>query len=269
MTETASGAALEIGAGHGILSRPLIKLHRYAVSVITDSSPTFLEHISTTLKGRRNQQATRFATLSSLAHVPLNTFEFIVLRYVLHHIPNWKAFIRDAARVLVSGGALLMVEPISDGFMLQRALASACIARAESESSWRSWGTFLGRDSNILADFKRFVSQLDAYLLTDIDKSRMEDKHQFAQHQLVRACSEAGMSIRILPNDNMNPVATAGMSFSQEFRHNAVVNFQFPPATVAAFHKCFQWLKVTDYDRFDRFNGTGPVVQAVIIARKP
>lgn len=64
MTETASGAALEIGAGHGILSRPLIKLHRYAVSVIADSSPTFLEHISTTLKGRRNQQATRFATLS-------------------------------------------------------------------------------------------------------------------------------------------------------------------------------------------------------------
>ena len=101
MTETASGAALEIGAGHGILSRPLIKLHRYAVNVITDSSPTFLEHIRTTLRGRRHQKATRFATLSSLTHVPLNTFEFIVLRYVLHHIPDWKAFIRDAARVLV------------------------------------------------------------------------------------------------------------------------------------------------------------------------
>jgi ubiquinone/menaquinone biosynthesis C-methylase UbiE len=247
-------AALEIGAGHGIMSRPLLATRLYPVTVITDSSAAFLE-IQREMLPPRLQGGARFACLSSLAKVPSSTFGLVALRYVLHHILDWKGFIRDAARVLQPGGLLLMCEPMSDGFMLQRALASACLMRMTPAS----------HSAEVINDFRRFVTAMTGYLRTDFDKSHMEDKNFFSQHQLFHACASAGLRTKMMPNVNIGP---GPASFSQEFKHNFVTNFQMPPGTLAEFKRCFHDTNVTDYDAFDRYDGTGPVVQAIILATK-
>ena len=69
----------------------------------------------------------------------------------------------------------------------------------------------------------------------------------------------------MLPNVNIGPAAN---SFSEEFRHNFVTNFQMPAATLTEFERCARYVNATDYDAFDRHDGTGPVIQAVILATK-
>jgi SAM-dependent methyltransferase len=87
---TGTGSVLELGSGGGFLSR-------YVPGLIT--SEVFLcSDIQLVLDGR--QLPFSSASLKTIAMVD-----------VLHHIPDSRAFLREAQRCVRSGGSIVMIEP--------------------------------------------------------------------------------------------------------------------------------------------------------------
>ena len=98
-----SAPALEIGAGTGIFSRPLVAGTQYRTYFVTDTSPFFLQGTRSSIDRLDLGKDVRYVVLSGdeLHRWPAGTLSLVALRFVLHHVLDWEGFIHSASRLLV------------------------------------------------------------------------------------------------------------------------------------------------------------------------
>ena len=263
-TADVSGPAVEIGAGTGILTRPLLAATAYPCYFITDTSTEFLKRTRESLNGLGARRQVEYIVLGGeqVDLFPVGSLSLIALRYVLHHILEWERFIHASARALLPGGVLMFEEPIADGLVLQAALADALRHSPELASR---------KSASVRRELEIFARTTFFYASTDVDKSSAEDKHVFPAPRLLQVCQEAGLEPNLYPNQGFDAVLDPSKPgpdyFRVEFRHNLAVNFGFGADTLKMFDRHLapvcEDLSVIDPRR------AGPVVKAVVIARKP
>jgi ubiquinone/menaquinone biosynthesis C-methylase UbiE len=110
------GRILEIGSGGAWLSAELSKLPNVVEIIATDVSPKLLQdHAPKTFKLLKANTAkiTRMPADFHQLEFPKNHFDFVVCSAVLHDATNMVQVLREAKRVLKSGGKLVAIrEPI-------------------------------------------------------------------------------------------------------------------------------------------------------------
>jgi SAM-dependent methyltransferase len=162
---------LDIGCGPGTLAKRLAEDGAAVTGV--DPGEAALA------KARAAVPAARFEAASGEAlPFPDGSFDGAVMLNALHHVPNPAGALSEAARVLVPGGVLVVVEPLAEGSFFEalrpiedesavRAGAQAAIARALSQ------GTFACRRDVTVARRESFAS-LDAFLarVSTVDPAR-------------------------------------------------------------------------------------------------
>ena len=256
--------ALEIGAGTGILSRPLVAHTDYPAYFVTDTSPDFLRLTRSTIMAPSADKRIEYVVLSGdeLDRWPARSFSLVVLRYTLHHVLDWQRFVHVASGLLVPGGMLALEEPCADGFLLQAALADVL---RHSSGARRKMSRSVRRDLEFMVGTTYFYADAAA------DKSTAEDKHLFPAFRLLEVCREAGLVPRLYPNQGIDgglaSPNTGHGSFAVDFRHNLAVNFGFGQDTLEFFDR---YLAET-CERLAHLDpsGGGPIVRAVLVAEKP
>jgi ubiquinone/menaquinone biosynthesis C-methylase UbiE len=201
---------LEIGAGGGTCTLGLIAAAQDACMLVTDTSPRFLRMISAKLKAAGiNQEGVSFATLAGedLVRLQPESFDTIVIASALHHVGDWRAFMRDAARTLRPGGVLVIQEPCREGnLMMAMALDVALSPLWPKEATLSS------------ADVKRLENCRDSiYFLADSHIVKVgEDKHSFLASELATAADEAGFLRSVFySNFHFQDLADADLSRRQ------------------------------------------------------
>jgi ubiquinone/menaquinone biosynthesis C-methylase UbiE len=110
------GRVLEVGAGAAWFSAELSKLPKVVEVVITDFSPALLkEQVPKILKLLKANagKITRMPADFHKLDFPDGHFDFVVCSAVLHHTVNKVAVLREAGRVLRTGGRLVAIrEPV-------------------------------------------------------------------------------------------------------------------------------------------------------------
>ena len=255
--------ALEIGAGTGIFSRPLVAGTQYGRYFITDTSPYFLQGTRSSIDRLELGKDVRYVVLSGdeLHRWPAGTLSLVALRFVLHHVLEWERFIHSASGLLVPGGALVFEEPGADGFLLQAAMAD--VLRHSPRLRRKMPG-------GVRRDLDFFVETTLFYARSDVDKSAAEDKHVFPVYRLIEVCREAQLEPLVYPNQGFDAqldLAAGRGTFAMDFRHNLAVNFGFGAETLDFFdrHLAPACEDIKDLDP----RGGGPVVREVVIAHKP
>ena len=82
---------------------------------LADISPAMLEHAAAAARERGLHVETRQHTAESFPYTD-NSFDLVTCRVAAHHFSDPGAFVREAARVLKSGGAFLLIDgSVEDG----------------------------------------------------------------------------------------------------------------------------------------------------------
>jgi SAM-dependent methyltransferase len=223
--------ALEIGCGTGIFTAALLASTDYPRYYISDMSPAFVNRTRSLVSDTAAAKRVEYLVLSSEAFDawPEGTLSLVALRYVLHHVLDWRAFIAHAARLLVPGGVLLLEEPCADGYLLQAMLMKSLRNRVDD----------LGCSDDTRKQIDFFISTIFWYLQTDADKTASEDKHVFQPASLLALGDEVGLRGRFHQNlgfDGIGPGQVPSSTyFVDEFRHNLKVNFGVNPETLELF----------------------------------
>ncbi len=184
---------LEIGAGGGTCSLGLVSglgqgSGETAGALITDTSPAFLQMIRRKLEAAGlDAPGTRFATLAGedLGRLPQGSMDAIIIASALHHVGDWRAFLRDAARVLREGGVLVIQEPCREGNLMMGMALDVALSPL--------WPKSAALDP---ADARKLQRCRDSiYLLANSQIEKIgEDKHSFSVHELADAADLAGFS---------------------------------------------------------------------------
>lgn len=162
---------LDIGCGPGILAKRLTE---------DGASVTGVDPGEAALgKAREAVPAARFEAASAEAlPFPDAHFDGAVMFNALHHVPDPAAALREAARILVPGGTLVVVEPLAEGsfFDALRPIEDETAVRAAAQAAIAvalSGGAFLCRQDVTLARRESFAD-LDAFLsrVSAVDPAR-------------------------------------------------------------------------------------------------
>jgi ubiquinone/menaquinone biosynthesis C-methylase UbiE len=100
------GRALEIGCGPGLLAEQLAPLVEAFVGV--DATPTMVELASARLGSSR--QARFEVGLAEALPFEADAFDAVITRLTVHHLLDPKAAMKEAHRVLVPGGRLILAD---------------------------------------------------------------------------------------------------------------------------------------------------------------
>lgn len=180
-------ALLEIGSGGGTCSLGLVSAASPAQTIITDTSPAFLRMVRRKLVAAKlPAQEVVLATLAGedLARLPASSLDAIVIASALHHVGDWRGFLRDAASLLRPGGVLVIQEPCREGNLMMGLALDIVLSPL--------WP----KDALDEADVQRIVRCRDSiYYLADstIEKDG-EDKHSFLITELVAGADAAGFA---------------------------------------------------------------------------
>lgn len=261
-----SGAALEVGCGTGVLSAGLVKSKSFSRLILTDPSPAFLSITEKKLKNASLDLAgISFAIFSAddIAQLPSNAYSMIVLRSVLHHILDVNAFIREAARVLRRGGALVFEEPCSEGYILMGAMAQFLPAVLKNE-------TMITDEHR--KQIQLFVDTMHFYARRDLDKSGAEDKHLFRVDELMTIGAQSGLAVNFYPNRTFesfigkSPEQNVPTSFYDFFHAYVKHCMGFDPKLVMLIEKHFpQYCTFLDQLASD---SNGPYMHGTFVCRK-
>ncbi len=255
--------ALEIGCGTGIFSHALVAATTYPRYYISDMSPAFVKRTRALLAKSRPAGAVDYLVLSSEAFDswPQGTLSLVALRYVLHHVLDWRAFIAHASALLVPGGVLVFEEPCADGYLLQAILMQSLRKRLQD---------FDCSDA-VRKEIDFFISTIFWYLRTDVDKTNSEDKHLFQPTNVVGLAQDVGLRSRFYPNVGFEAVAEGqpprATYFVDEFRHNLKVNFGFSAETLAVFET--HVAPVCDELQTISGAANGPIIKGLFVFSKP
>jgi len=215
-------------------------------------SPRFVD---LTQKGLERHPNVRYLVLGDgdITQLPAGSFSLVALRYVLHHILDWRGFLRDAGTLLAPGSSILMEEPCSEGFLVQAIAMRSVRERASTE---------------VKAQIDRFVETILWYLRTDVDKSASEDKHLFDPPAIFEQAANSGMSCRFWRNYGLDSLGEpmGPDTFVWEFRNNLTGNFGFSGEILELFEShvvplCDPLLMLSPYHHT-------PCVKGVFLLRK-
>jgi SAM-dependent methyltransferase len=162
---------LDIGCGPGTLAKRLTE---------DGASVTGVDPGEAALgKAREAVPAARFEAASAEAlPFPDAHFDGAVMFNALHHVPDPAAALREAARIVVPGGTLVVVEPLAEGsfFDALRPIEDETAVRAAAQEAIAvalSGGAFLCRQDVTLARRESFAD-LDGFLarVSAVDPAR-------------------------------------------------------------------------------------------------
>jgi SAM-dependent methyltransferase len=250
--------ALEIGCGTGILTRPLVRRGDYPTYVVTDASLAFVRHVRGSVGTTGSDVRYVVVDGGATDRLPARSFSLVAVRYVLHHILDWEAFLTSAAALLAPGGVLLLEEPVADGFLLQMMLANQLKAAGDLPAE-------------VEKELDDFVGLTTWYLRRGVDKTLSEDKHLFALDEMRRWATTQGLETHVWRNLGLEELGGEARPradyFAREFRHNLAVNFGFSEATLAAFDERV----APALEQLELVGGhdLGPTVKAVFAFRLP
>src|SRR5215469_2231440 len=176
---------LEIGCGGGTCTVGLVASAPGRQMFITDTSPAFLQIVRRKLEAAGLATPTTvFATLAGedLARLPAQTVDAIVIASALHHVTDWRRFLRDAAVLLRPGGVLVIQEPCREGNLMMGMALDFVLSPL-----WPK-GALDQMDMECIARCRDSI-----YFLADstIEKHG-EDKHSFLVTDLVAGADAAG-----------------------------------------------------------------------------
>ena len=189
------GNVIEIGSGTGLLTHALRDRDRTKHLWVTDLSPEMLRcnwdktrHLAEPGEGieymRCNARAIPCADEAVDAVIGFD---------ILHHILDYREGLREIARTLAPGGALIVKEPH------RNAVRYLCLLSAQLEAMDRAWNPFAGltrRDRQTLSAWRehhRLLIQADEHGDTEL-LSGFDDKYSFRPDQLEAEALEAGFS---------------------------------------------------------------------------
>lgn len=112
---------IEIGAVGGTCTLGLIASAPQVSALITDTSPQFLRIVQRKLASAGiDSRNVRFATLAGEYLGKLNEAgcDAIMIASALHHVWDWRATLRQAARILRPGGVMVIQEPCREGNLM-------------------------------------------------------------------------------------------------------------------------------------------------------
>lgn len=162
---------LDIGCGPGTLAKRLVA-DGAAVTGI-DPGAAALETARAAVPGARFEAASAEALPFPAAH-----FDGAVMFNALHHVPDPAAALAEAARVLVPGGLLVVVEPLAEGsfFDALRPIEDETAVRAAAQDAIAAAldaGALLCRQDVTVMRRESFAS-LDAFLarVSAVDPAR-------------------------------------------------------------------------------------------------
>jgi 2-polyprenyl-3-methyl-5-hydroxy-6-metoxy-1,4-benzoquinol methylase len=176
---------LEVGAGGGACSLGLVAAASGVQTIVTDTSPTFLQMIRRKMiHAGLSMQDTRFATLAGedLHRLCACRVDAIAIASALHHVSDWRRFLQDAATLIRPGGVLVIQEPCREGNLMMGMALDVVLSPL--------WP----RDVLDHADVERISRCRDSiYHLADstIEKQG-EDKHSFLVTELIAGAEAAG-----------------------------------------------------------------------------
>jgi ubiquinone/menaquinone biosynthesis C-methylase UbiE len=200
---------LEIGAGSGACSFGLITAASGVQKIITDTSPAFLQMIRRKMIGDGlSMQDACFATLAGedLARLPARSVDAIAIASALHHVSDWRAFLRDAAALIRPGGVLVVQEPFREGNMMMGMALDFVLSPL-----WPR-GLLDQADMDRISHCRESI-----YHLADstIDKPG-EDKHSFLVTELIAGADAAGfVGTAFHSNRHFSDLADADLSKRQ------------------------------------------------------
>ncbi len=179
---------LEIGAGGGTCSIGLVAAAENAAILITDTSPRFLKMIGAKLRAADiAADKVSFATLAGedLSRLPEGSCDAIVIASALHHVGDWRGFLRDAARVVRPGGTVVIQEPCREGNLMMGMAMDMALSPLWPKDARLSSG-----------DVERIRRCRDSiYYLADSATEKVgEDKHSFLASELATAADQAGFT---------------------------------------------------------------------------
>lgn len=162
---------LDIGCGPGTLARRLVDAGAEVTGI--DPGAAALARARDAVPEARFESATGEAL-----PFPDASFQGAVMLNALHHVPDPAAALAEAARVLVSGGRLVVVEPLAEGsfFDALRPIEDETAVRAAAQDAIASAlarGAYACRRDVTVARHERFES-LDAFLarVSAVDPAR-------------------------------------------------------------------------------------------------
>jgi SAM-dependent methyltransferase len=217
---------LELGCGTGILSKALALGIVSDELVISDSSKEFLFRTQSAIGMSRKDVTYAILNGDDINRLPDCYFSVAAFRYLLHHVLDWKAFLRALSEKISPNGCIIFEEPCVEGFLLQILTAALCKIDAE--------------DPLIAKNVDNFVNTIMWYLKTEVDKTKSEDKHLFQPDEIFSLFNDLGFFGKFYPNvgiENVHSTDGGANLFIPEFRHNLKGNFGFSDQTIDWFDK--------------------------------
>lgn len=209
---------LELGAGGGTCTLGLIAEGTGATVVVTDTSPKFLRMIDAKLRAAGiSRDRACLVTLAGedLGLLPDAAFGAVVIASALHHVDDWRAFLREAARVLTEGGVLVIQEPCREGNLMMAMILDVALSRA-----WSGFQQLPERDVHRLAACRDSI-----YFLANSTVEKVgEDKHSFLATDLAMAADAAGFRrMRFYSNAHFQDLADTDLD--QHRRVASVIDY--------------------------------------------
>src|ERR1700730_1046055 len=122
---------------------------------------------------------------------PKRSLSLVALRYVLHHVLDWEAFLGAAASLLRPGGVLTFEEPCADGFLLQAQMVNT--ARKQP-------GVADTLGPQVHKDLDLFLGMTFWYLRTGVDKHLSVDKDLLSVSMVDGLGRHPGLENTLYPN---------------------------------------------------------------------
>lgn len=197
---------LEIGAGSGSCTVGLVSAARNAEVIITDTSKNFLKMIPKKISDVLPKASRcKYATLAGedMCRLSTDSVDCVVVASSVHHILDWRQFIRECGRVIRKGGVLVIQEPMREGCLLMSTILDAALS-----SRWVGMDRLGEDDKRRLELVRNFI-----YMVADssISKEGGEDKHSFLVDDLFAVGWSSGFEeIRFFRNTHFGTFVTPG-----------------------------------------------------------
>jgi ubiquinone/menaquinone biosynthesis C-methylase UbiE len=235
------GFCVDVGCGTGVLGEALGRTAQFDGVVFSDPSLEFLRICREKLAREKLPCREIFVAMGGedIRRFPQNVFSLVAVRYTLHHIYDWRQFLKETRRILSPGGFLLLEEPFAEGFLLQALLIHFDRVNPRSQH-------YQGHSEQWYIDYLR--NCVSFYLLSSPEKAEKEDKHLFQAHEIMTEAQNLGYHFQFFPNAGFEAFSESGIKqdrFLDSLLHNCRVNLRFPPEMVARLEAEFQTL--SDY----------------------
>lgn len=200
--KTPTGDVLEIASGSGNLTIPLYSSGHFGSVCASDISLEFMKQLNKKVKLQKSDSRFhKFLFDANKFPFQEDQFDFVVGNSVLHHFANFENSLREAQRVLRTGGVAIFGEPIVDTHAFLSLAAGMIVRLVDSSTAY----VVEPRAYKTLQIIQNRTSQKMCQLNSDrTGLDHIEDKFQFPINYLKNLTKELGYSdiiVRPPPDD--------------------------------------------------------------------